>query len=178
MSKIKKFTENWSSSEIRPRGVMSSTERPQIETGKIDPETLRKQKEEMQRNAQMYSKKVDPYFLQEVSDRLFGPDSEEYIIALKELNARFRPKEGRVGHDIFKEEGISESIALDYLEHLYDIGGLSSDAYDITLAEDSDRLKSFDSMENSKKIKKRVLKYLNSTGAISSDVYDLEMENL
>lgn len=178
MSKIKKFTENWSSEDIKPRGVMSSTGRPPIETGKIDAETLRKQKEEMQRNAQMHSKRVDPYFLQEVSDRLFGPDSEEYIKALKELNNRFRPKEGRVGHDIFKEEGISESIALDYLEHLYDIGGLSSDAYDITLAEDSDRLKSFDKLENAKMIRKKVLRHLNSTGAISGDVYDLEMENL
>jgi hypothetical protein len=41
---------------------------------------------------------------------------------------------------------IKESIALDYLEELYHIGGLSSDAYDVVKHEDSDYLNSFDEL--------------------------------
>lgn len=73
---------------------------------------------------------------------------------------------------------IKESIALDYLEKLYDIGGLSSDAYDIVKYEDSEYLKSFDKLENPSEIKKKVLDHLDNVGAISSDVYDIEMENI
>jgi hypothetical protein len=73
---------------------------------------------------------------------------------------------------------IKESIALDYLEELYHIGGLSSDAYDVVKHEDSDYLKSFDKLENPSEIKKKVLDHLNDVGAISSDVYDIEMENI
>ena len=45
--------------------------------------------------------KVDPSFLQEVSDRLYGPDSEDYINALKELNLKFRKREGRYGNQLY-----------------------------------------------------------------------------
>jgi hypothetical protein len=40
----------------------------------------------------------DKFFIQEISDRLNGPDSVEYIEELKKLNDRFRPREGRYGN--------------------------------------------------------------------------------
>lgn len=84
------------------RRIQSSTTRPEVQSGKLDDETLQRFKDEMKRNAERDSQKVDPYFLQEISDRLYGPDSEEYIHALKELNSKFRGREGRTGHNIFK----------------------------------------------------------------------------
>jgi hypothetical protein len=75
-------------------------------------------------------------------------------------------------------ESINESIALEYLEEIYDRGGLSSDAYDMVRMEDEDYLKEFDKIGDEYEIRKKVLKYLDTVGAISSDVYDIEMENL
>lgn len=86
----------------RGRRIQSSTTRPEVQSGRLDDKTLQGFKDEMKRNAKKDSQKVDPYFLQEISDRLYGPDSEEYINALKELNSRFRGREGRTGHDIFR----------------------------------------------------------------------------
>jgi hypothetical protein len=75
-------------------------------------------------------------------------------------------------------ESFNESIALDYLKRLYQIGGISSDVYDMVKHEDEDHLISFDEIGDSSKIKKKVLKHLNNVGAISTDVYELEMENI
>ena len=91
MKHIKKFNE----SNLR---IQSTVPRPESAVNRLSDEELLKQKEEF------FSKKqrgVDPYFLQEVSDRLYGPDSDGYIEALKELNKNFRPRLGRTGHDIF-----------------------------------------------------------------------------
>jgi len=53
--------------------------------------------------------KVDTTFLQEISDRLYGVDSEEYMKAIDELNKltlpdgslKFKPRVGRFGHQLF-----------------------------------------------------------------------------
>jgi hypothetical protein len=39
--------------------------------------------------------------MQEISDRLFGPDSEGYMQAIKELNLKFRPREGRTANQFY-----------------------------------------------------------------------------
>jgi hypothetical protein len=82
--------------------IQSSVQRPDVETKRLSDETLNRFKDEMKRSSEMYSQKVDPYFLQEISDRLYGPDSEAYVEAIKQLNMKFRGREGRTGHDIFK----------------------------------------------------------------------------
>lgn len=72
----------------------------------------------------------------------------------------------------------NESKSLNYLKHLYQIGGISSDAYDIVKHEDEDYLVSIDKLGDTSEIKKEVLNHLNNVGAISTDVYELEMENI
>jgi hypothetical protein len=103
--KIKKFNESWfskKSEEIKPMGVRSTIPRPETEVVRLSDEELRKQREEFNKSKSSTEKRVDPYFLQEISDRLFGPDSEEYTNAIIELNKKFRPREGKTGHDIFR----------------------------------------------------------------------------
>jgi hypothetical protein len=39
--------------------------------------------------------RIDSSILQEISDRLYGPDSEEYVKAIQELNTKFRARKGR-----------------------------------------------------------------------------------
>jgi hypothetical protein len=45
--------------------------------------------------------RVDKYFMQEISDLLFGPDSEIYISELKKLNNSFRKRDGRSGNQFY-----------------------------------------------------------------------------
>jgi hypothetical protein len=97
MKHIRKFNEGFfskkedQSNDISPKGMMSSTGRPSeqdIKKGKIDIDKLSKKIEA----------RIDSSFIQEISDRLYGPDSEEYIKALTELNKSFKPRAGRFGH--------------------------------------------------------------------------------
>ena len=74
------------------------------------------------------------------------------------------------------ESKINESIALDYLKNIYQIGAISSDVYDLVLHEDGDYLDSLKGDERD--VKKKVLKLLDDVGGISTDAYRLEMENL
>jgi len=48
--------------------------------------------------------KVDPYFLQDVVDRICGPESEEYKKAIIEVNKKFKSRPGRTGKEIFNEK--------------------------------------------------------------------------
>lgn len=48
--------------------------------------------------------RVDVEFVQEISDRLYGPDSEAYIKALEQLNAMFRPRGGKFGRHFYEPE--------------------------------------------------------------------------
>ena len=92
MKHLKSFNE----SKIR---VQSTVPRPESEVNRLSIDELERQKEEFYKNK---STGIDPYFIQEISDRLYGPDSKEYIDALIELNKNFRPRAGRTGHDIYK----------------------------------------------------------------------------
>jgi hypothetical protein len=96
-----KFNEGWfskkedESNDITPKGIISSTGRPTPE------ETERLERDLDNLKSKKLEPKVDSDFLQEVSDRLYGPDSDEYIKALKELNASFRPREGKYVRQFF-----------------------------------------------------------------------------
>ena len=99
MKHLKKFEEgfshnkNWSDldkeDDLKPKGFRSterpewSYEKPEVKTGGIED-------------------KVDPYFIQEISDRLYGPDSEEYVRELTELNKKYRPRGGRSGGQFYE----------------------------------------------------------------------------
>lgn len=101
MKHISKFNESWfdkkkedESSDLIPKGVKSSTVRPSSE------ESERLQKV-LDRTKSKVESKVDNTFLQEISDRLYGPDSDEYINAIKELNLKYKSREGRAGSQFF-----------------------------------------------------------------------------
>lgn len=94
MKHIKKFNE----SNIR---IQSTVPRPESVPQRLSDEEIEKQRQQFYKSREEYQR-VDPYFLQEVSDRLYGPDSVEYVNALKELNKNFRPRVGKTGHDIYK----------------------------------------------------------------------------
>lgn len=94
-----KFNEGWfskkeSESDLIPKGFMSSTGRPSAE----ESERMLK---DLDKLSSKIEPKVDSDFMQEISDRLYGPDSEEYIKALKELNMSFRPRQGRYGSQLY-----------------------------------------------------------------------------
>ena len=91
------------STEMKPMGAKTTVERPKQPVSKLSDEELKNLKDSYKKEKQKDSI-LDPYFIQEISDRLYGPDKEEYIKALVELHHRFRPRPGRVGHDIFKDE--------------------------------------------------------------------------
>jgi hypothetical protein len=107
MKNIKKFNESWFSkkdktketSDITPRGVSRTSIPDQRNTSSgLSEEEL----EELKRNRiSNQETRVDAYFMQEISDRLFGPDSEGYMQAIKELNLKFRPREGRTANQFY-----------------------------------------------------------------------------
>jgi len=107
MSKILKFNENWfkknKPEELKPMSVRTTIPRPEQEVNKLSDGELEKIKKDFD-NKKLHEPRVSTYFLQEISDRLYGPDSEEYMEALKELNLRFRPRVGKTGHDIYRDE--------------------------------------------------------------------------
>jgi hypothetical protein len=107
MKNIKKFNESWFSkkdkteeiSDITPRGVSKTSMPDQRNTSSgLSEEEL----EELKRTRiSKQETRVDAYFMQEISDRLFGPDSEGYIQAIKELNLKFKPREGRTANQFY-----------------------------------------------------------------------------
>jgi len=102
-----KFNEGWFSkkkeeNDLTPKGLKSSTGRPTPE------ETERIQKD-LDKLSVKVGPKVDSDFMQEISDRLYGPDSEEYIKALKELNVSFRPRQGRYGSQLYDPSNVEET---------------------------------------------------------------------
>jgi hypothetical protein len=129
MKNIKKFNESWFSkkdktketSDITPRGVSRTSIPDQRNTSSgLSEEEL----EELKRNRiSNQETRVDAYFMQEISDRLFGPDSEGYMQAIKELNLKFRPREGRTANQFYdpsisderrhKEDEINRNILKD-----------------------------------------------------------------
>ena len=100
---IFKFKTKKNDSVIKPMGVITTVPRPEQPVNRLSDTELKKLLSK-KRVESKNNRTVDPYFLQEISDRLFGPEFEEYIEAIKDLNSRFKPRAGRTGHDIFKVE--------------------------------------------------------------------------
>lgn len=107
MKNMKKFNESWFSkrektedkSDITPRGISRTSMPTQRNTS---PGLSDEELEELKKSKSTeVTNRVDPYFIQEISDRLYGPDSEGYIQAIKELNTKFRPREGRAGNQLY-----------------------------------------------------------------------------
>jgi hypothetical protein len=48
--------------------------------------------------------RIDKSFLQEISDRLYGPDSEDYMDEIKEINKKYRKRPGKAGNELFDPE--------------------------------------------------------------------------
>ena len=130
MKNMKKFNESWFSkksnpeeiTDITPRGVSRTSMPAERNTSSgLSEEEL----EELKRNSSSskVETKVDTYFMQEISDRLFGPDAEGYIQAIKELNLKFKPREGRTANQFYdpsiaderrhKEDEINRNILKD-----------------------------------------------------------------
>jgi hypothetical protein len=105
--KILKYNESWFKKdkveELKPMGVITTVPRKEEAPNRLSPEELNKIKDDFSKK-KIEDPRIDVYFIQEVSDRLYGPDSDDYIEALKELNKKYRPRRGRTGHDIFKGE--------------------------------------------------------------------------
>jgi len=47
-------------------------------------------------------RRVDPYMVQSVIDRILGPDGDKYIEHLNKLNQQFAGREGKVGYELFE----------------------------------------------------------------------------
>lgn len=94
----KKKADDDSGSDIKPLGAKTSTNRPSDEESKS-----------YKKIDSLKSKNIDTNFMQEISDRLYGPDSEEYIEALKKLNTSFRPRPGKFGKQFIDLSNIKKS---------------------------------------------------------------------
>ena len=90
------------SSDVKPRGIKYTIERPT----ESDITNLKKQVASLKKPVLV---KVDKMVLQDISDRLYGPESEGYIKALDELNKSFKPRVGKSCLD-FYEPDIVENV--------------------------------------------------------------------
>jgi hypothetical protein len=90
--------------DIAPKGISKTIPRPTEE----DIEKIAKNVENL-RKTRPTAPKVDNLFLQEISDRLYGPDSESYIEALKRLNKGFRPRPGKNGVEFYEPEIVTQT---------------------------------------------------------------------
>jgi hypothetical protein len=89
--------------DVKPRGIKYTIDRP----SEADIAKLTKQRENMKKS--IITNKVDKMVLQNISDRLYGPESDAYIKALEELNKSFKPRAGKSYLD-FYEPGIVEDV--------------------------------------------------------------------
>lgn len=96
----KNFNESWFSGK-KEEPKKSSTLRLMSSTGRPTEEEIEKIKKDVDSLSRKLEPKVDPDFLQEISDRLFGPDSDAYVEKLKEINPQFRKREGRTGREFY-----------------------------------------------------------------------------
>lgn len=99
-----KFNEGWftkkeEESDLTPKGMKSSTGRP----------TEKEVEKSLTQSKVRVENKVDSELIQDISDRLYGPDSEEYINALRELNVSFRARQGRHGSQLFDPSNLEET---------------------------------------------------------------------
>lgn len=101
MKLFKIFTKKEKSKPV-PMSVITTVERPVQKVNKLSDEERKKLNDEFLKRKQE-EEKINPYFIQEISDRLYGPDADSYIKALIELNSNFRPRKGRSGPQIYRD---------------------------------------------------------------------------
>jgi len=89
-------------SDVKPMGIKYTIERP----SESDIDALQRQRENMKKPI---TNKVDKMILQDISDRLYGPDSDDYIKSLNKLNKLFKPRAGKSCNDFF-DPGIVENV--------------------------------------------------------------------
>lgn len=89
-------------SGVKPMGIKYTIERP----SESDIDALQRQRENMKKPI---TNKVDKMILQDISDRLYGPDSDDYIKSLNKLNKLFKPRAGKSCNDFF-DPGIVENV--------------------------------------------------------------------
>lgn len=90
-------------SETKPMGVVTTVSRPEQPVNKISDEKKQEMIEAYYKEKQE-REKTDAYFVQEIVDRIYGPDADEYVEALKALNAKYRARVGRTGSQIYRDE--------------------------------------------------------------------------
>lgn len=61
-------------------------------------------KAEIPKKNPLVDDRIDKLILQEISDRLYGPDSEAYVAAIQELNKKFRKANVLVGTQMSNQE--------------------------------------------------------------------------
>jgi hypothetical protein len=91
------------SEEIGPMGVRTTVERPEQPINRLGDDELNNMKRDFGRSNSDRSTKIDPYFMQEITDRILGPDSEAYTNELKELNMKYSPRVSKTGPSLYKE---------------------------------------------------------------------------
>ena len=91
------------SEEIGPMGVKTTVERPEQPINRLGDKELNIMKSDFGKSNSDRNTKVDPYFMQEITDRILGPDSEAYTNELKELNMKYSPRVSKTGPSLYKE---------------------------------------------------------------------------
>jgi hypothetical protein len=99
----KKIFSKTEKSVVKPMGVITTVQRPEQAVNRLSDEQRKKMNDEFIKNKEA-EQKLSPYFIQEISDRLYGPDSDEYIKAINQLNSKFKPRNGRTGPQIYRDE--------------------------------------------------------------------------
>lgn len=89
--------------EVKPMGFRTTVTRPEQPVNRLSDDDIEIMKKEMEKSSMDRNRKVDPYFIQEITDRILGPDSEAYISELTELNKKYRTRLGKTGLDVFKD---------------------------------------------------------------------------
>jgi preprotein translocase subunit SecA len=84
---------------IKPTGFTTTVNRPEEEVSKISDVDLDRMKDQFSKNWKDSDRTVDPYFMQEIINRLLGPESEEYKLEIMELNKRYQSNSSRSGRD-------------------------------------------------------------------------------
>jgi hypothetical protein len=91
------------SEEIGPMGVRTTVERPEQPINRLGDDELNIMKSDFGKSNSDRNTKVDPYFMQEITDRILGPDSEAYTNELIELNMKYSPRVSKTGPSLYKE---------------------------------------------------------------------------
>lgn len=99
----KKLFSKTESQVVKPMSVITTVPRPKQPINKLSDEERKKMNDDYLKRKQE-SEKLNPYFIQEISDRLYGPDSDEYIKELIRINSKFKPRNGRTGPQIYRDE--------------------------------------------------------------------------